>query len=343
MQERYFTLENWIHGELKQAQQYLERTLERDLHHALDIASLPDPTERLARAHSARRSFESLLAISSQLQETRYDAVLRFKGLTHRVKMVGQQRLLRTPGHKNVLDNLRFTQAELARLSYHPPQSQNDHSQWSAEYVAVARRLAELYRTTKSRVSPLELPADWKQLQARLRAEEALVDYVLYRNSYSVWILKQQGEPIRYELGEAHNVEREANAFRNAALDFTSRAIWDCDSQVDSQISERSYPVSPRGMRILTSPPSKFPVCRVPFEVMAFRQRVWDMVEKELGETIKTVYIVPDAVLATVPFSALPGSKPHDFLLDEKLIIISPPHKTCLLGQKPRRLAGASC
>jgi hypothetical protein len=200
LRDRYFTLEHWMDKQFQQAQHYLNRTLKRDFQHAVGIASLPDPTERLARAQSARRSFESLLAISSQLQETQYDAVLRFKGLTHRVQAVNQERLWRSPGAKDVLDNLDLTQAELAHLSYHPPQSDGGRLQWSADYVAAARRLAALYRTATSHIDPSDLPSDWKQLQARLHEDEAIVDYVLYHNRYTVWILKSQGEPLRLEM-----------------------------------------------------------------------------------------------------------------------------------------------
>lgn len=338
LRDRYFTLENWMDGRFNQALQYLEHTLERDLQHALDIASLPDPTERLARAQSARRSFESLLAISSEIQQTEYDAVLHFKNLTHRVGVVGRGRFLRSPGYKHVLDNLRFTEAELARLSYHPPQSDDDHSQWSGDYAAVSKRLAALYRATRFRINLLDLSIHWKQLQTRLSEDEAIVDYLRYRDRYAVWILKSQGEPVRREVGGAFEVEKEAHHFRDAVLGFPFSEIWDCGGQVDSEASERTSSSPSRGIRLPSQSDPVRPVvppvpgphrkdvpktqgCRISPEAMAFRRRVWEPVDRELGKAIKTVYIVPDAMLATVPFSALPGSEPRNFLLDERLIV----------------------
>jgi hypothetical protein len=126
-------------------------------------------------------------------------------------------------------------------------------------------------------------------------------------------------------------------------LDFTSRNIWGCEGKGDSKTSEQSSSSPSRGIpgvsdngaekrgleRIYPQSDanqdrqdgSQSHGCRVSSEGTAFRRRVWESVETELGEAIKTAYIVPDAVLATVPFAALPGSGPRTFLLDERMIV----------------------
>src|SRR5262249_18838478 len=62
------------------------------------------------------------------------------------------------------------------------------------------------------------------------------------------------------------------------------------------------------------------------------RELVWEKVRKALPKGTRTVYVCPDAGLCWLPFAALPGDRPHTFLLEDFALAVVP-HAPFLLEQ----------
>jgi CHAT domain-containing protein/Tfp pilus assembly protein PilF len=62
------------------------------------------------------------------------------------------------------------------------------------------------------------------------------------------------------------------------------------------------------------------------------RELVWDKIDKQLPEQIRTVYLCPDGDLARIPFAALPGKKKGTILLEDYALAVVP-SGPWLLGQ----------
>lgn len=54
------------------------------------------------------------------------------------------------------------------------------------------------------------------------------------------------------------------------------------------------------------------------------RKRVWEPIQKEFPKGISTVLLTPDGALASIPWAALPGSKPQTVLLEEYALSFVP-------------------
>lgn len=327
VKNRYHALHKWMDQEYEQALQHVEQTLALDYQHAIEIAHLPQLAERLARVRSAQRSFDNFLALGAKLRKAQYDSVLRFKGLTHRIETSMRTRFLERHTEKGTLDQLRVAQSKISRLAYRVPEDDEHRIAWTENYVAAARQLAAAYRSVLPKELPTAPSLQWRELQQRLRNNEALVDFLLYRNRYAAWILKSTGDPIRYELGEASGIEKDAKTFRE--LITSNDPIWRCSATDELNLHTRGIiPFDEDSGEVKFGEPIGSPVievthdnCSIAPKAQQIRRQVWEPVAHELGEDIDTVFIVPDAVLATIPFGALPSRSPNTFLFEEKLIV----------------------
>ena len=329
---RYHMLHDWMEERYEQAHQHVEQTLEIEYQQAIDIALLPHLAERLAKGRSAQRSLGNFLALGAKLHKAQYDSVLRFKDLSYRIDVATHTKLFEHRNHQNLLEELRLAQAKISLLAYQVPRDEEHRSEWMKHYITAARRLAAAYHD----VIPTELPHDsnlqWHQLQDRLRDNEALVEYMYYRGRYAVWILKKNGKPVRYELGMASVIEDSAKKYRDIIRDPVSSAVslLSCDRKKDAALRTRGVrvPFNENGGEVKSGAPSislnrgvTVDRCQIAPDVLGFRKLIWDPVDENLSDNIDTVYVVPDAILATIPFSALPGQLPGTHLFEEILIV----------------------
>ena len=334
---RYHMLYEWMEGHFDNAQKHVEQILDHDYQHLLDVAQLPQLAERLAKSRSAQRSLDNYLALGSKINKAQYDSVLRFKGLTHRVEAATRAQLFQQSNYQTLIDQLRLEQAKVAHIAYQASKDDNKDFEWSEQYIAAARQLATAYQN----IPPAEFSHDptlkWHQIQQYLKNNEALVDYMLYRGRYAVWILKNKGNPIRYELGEAGDIEENAKIFREIII--RNESIWSCGNLQDPPVITRGLVVGKESLPFTKdSGKVKFvrpenetekvrkrginPAhCRITPNVTKFYKQIWAPIENELGESIDTVYLVPDGVLATIPFSALPGRLSESYLFEDTLIV----------------------
>jgi CHAT domain-containing protein/Tfp pilus assembly protein PilF len=59
-------------------------------------------------------------------------------------------------------------------------------------------------------------------------------------------------------------------------------------------------------------------------EALALAKRIWEPLRQDLPAKTHTVFLAPDAALASVPWSALPGSRPDTVLLEECALAVVP-------------------
>lgn len=337
IKNRYHMLYEWMEGHYDKAQKHIEQILDHEYQYLLNVALLPQLAERLAKSRSAQRSLDNYLALGSKINKAQYDSVLRFKGLTHRVEAATRAQLFKQPDYQALINQLRLGQAEISHLAYQSSKDGENYLEWSDRYISAARQLASAYQN----IPPPEFSHDptlkWHQIQQNLQNNEAVVDYMLYRGRYAVWILKNKGNPVRYELGKARDVEENAKIFREIII--RNDSIWLCGNSQDSKsntrgvvVKEKSLPFKVDSGNVNFVDPGKEKKkllkrginpgnCQVSPDVFEFFNLIWAPVEEVLGESINTVYLVPDGVLGTIPFSALPGRFPKSYLFEDTLIV----------------------
>lgn len=338
VKSRFLALEHWIAGRTESAEAEFKRALGPEYERLVKVASLPLRAERLARSTHSKQSLDNFLEASRDSSQHHYDVVLKFKGLTHRVQRTvrAQRRGLRERAH-----DLLAAESEIARLSYSYPSSTSDVSNWQVEYGDVSQRLAVLQRRIHSVQEDSSSPGgwtapSWQELQAYLRPNEALLDFLLYRKRYAVWILRHTGDPVRVELGEAVVMDDAVQDFQNRVSRFSDRdAVWSCraaDPIFSPQRTRRGaiasgdgqQPVSRSIERYLPMPRSTAVAegkCRLSSHAARLRELLWAPVERRLSEEIETLYVVPDASLATVPFAAIPAQETDQYLIDDYLLV----------------------
>ncbi len=89
---------------------------------------------------------------------------------------------------------------------------------------------------------------------------------------------------------------------------------------------------------ITLRPPASSPTAgrdaemRLARQAQQVRQLVWEPIQKQLGQEIRTVFLAPDAALTQLPWAALPGSGQDRILLEEYALAVLP-HGPFLLEQ----------
>ncbi|MFC1707527.1 tetratricopeptide repeat protein, partial [Planctomycetota bacterium] len=250
------------------------------------------PSQRLEQAASARWTLDNWLRITARTGEVAYDAVLRFKGIVGRLER-SEQRVLRTltGANQQLFLALRAAQDRLTTLGSAPPQDTSKLEPWRRQYAeaaALCQELSlELTETSRQyRAVQEHLALGISDIRASLKKGEVIVDYLRYRARFAVWIVPQQGDIERIELGWAAEIQSAVIQFRKALLR-------------EQAGNEPQLAAAGESLRAL----------------------IWEPVERCLPESIGTVYLIPDAELAAVPFAALPGRNGKTCLLEERTLV----------------------
>lgn len=217
--------------------------------------------------------------------------------------------------------------AELARLLLVPAEANAQHLQarrsrleaLSQQKEGLERRLAELVPEFARQQALTRRPP--QELARQLPTGHVLLDLVRYlrirqdpempgpagrsRVAHYAAFLVAPGEPIRFaDLGPAEPIDRAVSAWRGTIAHDAS-----------------------------TSAAAAGEV----------RRLVWQPLENLLPADARAVYLVPDAALASLPWSAIPGRRPGHFLLEEYTLTLVPSGSFLLdqLTRPPREAATA--
>ncbi len=242
--------------------------------------------ERLVFVQFLRRYLDHWLAFTRDVDEPAYAEVLRFKGMVTRATAV-EWRAARyaDPHTHSLLDELTAANAALAKLSTAVHHDPKQIDVWKKRYAQAEKYRDDLSRqlahvSAEYRGASQRLKLSVTDVQAQLKAHERLVDFVRYGNRYAVWVVAPEGRPVRIELGDAESIEQAIVQFR----------------QVITGPSNRPAMAAPRSDHAVFFNAGR-----------ALSKLVWEPLSLVLGDSVTTVYVVPDAAMATVPFAALPA------------------------------------
>jgi CHAT domain-containing protein/tetratricopeptide (TPR) repeat protein len=288
----------WQEGRPAAASKQLAAALQTVHQHLDRTFSALSARQRLQLLAQSRRYLDGYLSVSLQARlppAVVYQAVLAWKGMA--TARAAEEQLLRDhPDLASLLEGLRLKRAGLAHLSAHPPTPAN-RAEWSERYRELDRqredlefRLAEMSAAFRSLRAP-----DGKAVAAALPERSALVDLLEYSHSppdpdhpgkwlderrLVAFVLAHGKETVRVDLGVVEPIAEAVRAWR-------------------------------RPMKTLSAADDR--------AAGVLRSRLWDKLAPSLAGC-DTVLISPDGVLCSLPWSALPGSKPGSFLVEEVAI-----------------------
>lgn len=245
--------------------------------------------QRLGLVAQARRDLHTWLAIAVTAGKSGYDQVIRFKGIAARAT-AAERALARESGTAAArrVDEVRALEHRLAELANNIPFGKEARATWQERYASTAAEreaktlaLARDFAPLRSGVERLDI--DVAAVQASLRPGEVLVDYVEWRAGYLAFVVPQAGAVKRIPLPGLTEIAAEARTFAELSADPRTRADDPAWLAAGRKVADR----------------------------------IFEPVRKAIGPDVKSLVICPDAVLASVPFAALPtGTKPGTALLD---------------------------
>ncbi len=282
--------------ELRESTKALERSIKT-------VRATRSPLQQLPIARVARQYLDHRLSKKS----TRYDEVLRFKGIITRAagieKFAARRRADAPATDDPATDNPKRSQGPayqrqvnttVAAAPEEGGQSISSTTRKSIGAPPQRRVTPQPYRPASQR-----LEITLTDVQAKLRSAERLVDFIRYTDTdrrtdlYAAWVVASQGEPIRVELGPTAPIDQSIGEFRRSIV----------GSDTSSGAASSTDPAFKKtGMQLY--------------------EKIWKPLAKHLDqEDVTTIYLAPDGALATVPFAALPRSGyGREFLIDRYTI-----------------------
>jgi CHAT domain-containing protein len=313
VRNRALSIQYLAKGDEQLARNHLKLAMDSVFQEAFNTALLPHRIERKVRGAAIRAIFEKWLLLTMDYPESAYAEVLRFKGLDSRVEMK-QRTMLRqhSTGRQTLQERLSLVETRVAGLSYGLPDDAGKQAKWESNYVTATAELTDLYVQLgdlwrKDR-SPWQ-EAHWKDIQRRLKSNEAIIDFVLYRERYAAFVLRSSGFPERIELGGVDNMERIAQFVTSGVANF-----WTGPKSRSSQ--EANF----RGVVIVEPDKNQLFERDAKWNTL-FRDSVWRPIEVALGPGVTTIYLVPEGVFATLPFAAMAGRSQGSMLVDQYLFV----------------------
>jgi CHAT domain-containing protein len=285
----------WQEGKPAAASKQLAQALQIVHQHLESTFSALSARQRLQLLAQSRRYLNDYLSVSVQARlppAEVYQAVLAWKGVAG--ARAAEEQLLRDhPALASLLDQLRQKRAGLAHLSAHLPSPAN-RTEWSGRYRDLDRereelefRLAEKSAAFRSLRSPQS-----KAVATALPARCALVDLLeywhrtpnpehpgkwLWERRLVAFVVVKDKEVVRVDLGVIEPLVQAVAAWR-----LTMQTLSPVDEKAAAQL----------------------------------RSLLWDKLAPSLAGC-ETVLVCPDGVLCSLPWAALPGSKPGSFLIEE--------------------------
>ncbi len=251
--------------------------------------------ERLALVATTRSHLASFLSASPRFGSNGYAEALRFKGLVGRLDALDHA--VARHAHPDLIEKVESLAAVERRLSamanaIPPVRDENGGRAWRERYAALSAEREERTRTLAHDFAPFRKAMEGKdpglaEVQSGLASDEALVDVILSGGHYLAWVVPHEGDVTRVDLGKAQDVEALARAFVEASAAPTGGdgpAAW-----LAAGRKLREAVVAP----LLSTRP----------------------------DPLRTLYLVPDAALAAVPFEALPGKETGRSLIDETRVV----------------------
>ena len=246
------------------------------------------PNERLIYVQFLRKYLNYWLIFTRESAMPAYDEVLRFKGMVTRATEVEWFMARNVNAEtRRLLDKLMEANMKLSRLSNDIPTEAKRLNTWRAQYAheaqyceGLSRQVAALSSDYRNASQRLKITV--ADIQSNLEPHERIIDFIRYSDRYAAWVIGRQGQPIRVELGRANTVEAAITGFRNCMT-------W---SQGPVPIVARDH-ADPRFLAA----------------GQKLGELIWKPIARYLDDTVTTLYLVPDAALATVPFAALPTTQ----------------------------------
>jgi CHAT domain-containing protein len=293
---------NYAMGEPRTAAQLLKQALAiRQTFFNKTFTALSDRQrlDFLARLKYSLNGYLSVGPPANTAPSALYEAVLAWKGAV--AARAAEDRFARDrPDLQLLLEELRQSRAGLAKVALTPPRTAQQQPDW-----------LKRFRDLESRKERLEIrlagaSAAYRHLRERRHLTTgdvtravppgtALVDYLVYRHytppseakgagrverRLVAFVVVHGGLPVYVPLGPAEPVDQAVQAWRRAIV--------------------RSRTPDADAARELA-------------------RRVWQPLRPHV-EGVSTVLIAPDGLLCSLPFGALPGSKPGTYLLEELAI-----------------------
>jgi len=305
VQEWAMALSYWAREDLDNARSHFRRVLD-NTQFQLEHQWSTRPMDTLAESISIRSKLENWVSLTSDGKEDAFSKLLGLTGVSTRIaaKLRADSRLV--PSTQPILTRLQAAESDVTRLIYHGPPNSRSQRAWLDQYARSATTLSQALSSLAahgrlSQVSSAAASYDTAALQRRLSDDQALVEYFSYHDQYSAWIVTNRAGPIRVELASAQEINSAAPSFANAVS--SSRTLK-------------------RGWRsIVVNRDLHNPTQTLTESGNTLRRLIRQPIEIHLGEEISTIFIVPDASLASVPFAALPGRSPGSVLVDKLALI----------------------
>lgn len=244
------------------------------------------PTERALAVEKLRLALTLWLAYVHPNDALAYDGVLHYKGLVGRGDEA-ERHLLRA-GDQEIADlvsELSVARARVARLAQAVPAEQGQMMQWSHEYAQARGEESAIYLSIMERLPvPLGIRNNLNafDIQSWMPPAAAIVDYFEAEGVLFAWVTHSRGTPTKVLLGSMREID--------PAIDDFRRAIKRARSSGDEEfLATGEY----------------------------LKGLLWTKVAEHIGENIKTIFVVPDGRLASIPFGALPGRASGSFLQDD--------------------------
>lgn len=297
-----------VRGQLDEALAIERKALSAAQHNLRLVTAGVSEQQELRAFRSLRHTVDALLTITANDRERdseAYACLLNWKGVVF-LKQRWQRLVRSSPAQAPQVEQLRQITAQLATLGLHPPHP-DDRPQWQNELRRLDSERAEIERRlrTTTRDEPLlveESSSLLPRIQGVVRDKEALVDFFGYKRRraeiadgrvswqsemhLAAFVVRSGTSPVRIELGPAKPIINLLEQWRRTYVRST-------------------VPRDTAGT------------------ANALRNLLWVPLIPELNG-IETVAIVPDGPLAMLPFSALPGKQPTDFLLEDYTIVRVP-------------------
>jgi CHAT domain-containing protein/tetratricopeptide (TPR) repeat protein len=261
------------------------------------LASGSEPQRRLAAANYVQGT-ERILSYNVRYQpqhigatELAIDTLLRRKGRVMDA-VAGEMRLVRQrvdASKQGVVDELLDVRTRLSTLVFRGPdndESPEAHAQEIAGLEARERELQKALVDAGALVDDAHI--DWRTVQRELPAGSVLVEYAVFRwfnvhytrydqafegRKVVAYVLRDRGDPVMVNLGDAGLVEAEIGRLRRAASNPKSTDVADAARAVDALLFEPLLPHIGKAEHVLVAPDGALNL--VPWAALRSKQGKW--------------------------------------------------------------------
>ena len=188
-----------------------------------------------------------------------------------------------TPAGQALLERFNNTSAQLANLVLNGPQgiSPEEHRKRVLEAESEKERLETEISIQSAEFRALSKPVTLPAVQAAIPTNVALIEFAVYRpfnpkaesNSeaygerrYAAYVVRQSGDVLRKDLGDAKVVDAAVESLREALRDPLRRDVQERSRLVDSKVMQPVRSMVGEASRLLVSPDGELNL--IPFEAL---------------------------------------------------------------------------